>query len=126
MGKKIGFWVCTVLVALVIIPGAVMDVMGPKEVVETLQHLGYPLYFATLIGVWKLAGGLAILVPRFPLVKEWAYAGLFFDLTGAAVAHLKVGDPAFAVAFPLVATVLLVGSWFLRPESRRLPGVPHA
>ena len=87
-----------------------------------MAGLGYPAYLATLIGVWKLLNGLAILAPRLPLLKEWAYAGVFFNMSGAVVSHLAVGDPATTVVTPLVLIVLAVISWALRPVFRRLPG----
>jgi len=85
-----------------------------------MSHLGYPVYFAALLGVWKILGGLAILAPRMPRLKEWAYAGMFFDLTGAAVSHGSVGDPPARILTPLAILVLVIASWALRPKSRVL------
>jgi DoxX-like family len=86
-----------------------------------VQHLGYPLYFATLLGVWKLLGAIVITAPGLPRVKEWAYAGFCFDLTAAAMSHAAVGDATGDIVAPLVFLALVVASWALRPESRRLP-----
>ncbi|MBL8937518.1 MAG: DoxX family protein [Archangium sp.] len=115
----IGYWVVTALLVLVFASGGVMDLRQSPEVLEGMKSLGYPAYFATLLGLWKLAGALALVVPGFARVKEWAYAGMFFDLTGAAVSHAAVGDPLPKVLVPLVLTGLLVASWALRPSSRR-------
>lgn len=88
-----------------------------------MAELGYPAYLLTLLGIWKLLGSLAILAPRSPLLKEWAYAGIFFLLTGAAFSHAAAGDAwvhQFPAVFLLVMTVL---SWHLRPADRKLPDV---
>lgn len=121
--KTIGYWATTALVALAVGVGGVFDLLRSPDVVEAMKHLGYPTYVAPLLGVWKVLGIAAILAPGLPLVKEWAYAGIVFDLTGAAVSHASSGDPAGNVMAPLVLTALAVASWALRPESRKLPGV---
>jgi hypothetical protein len=87
---------------------------------EGMRHLGYPDYFATVLGLWKVAGAVAILAPGLPLLKEWAYAGIVFDLTGAAASHAFSGDDAGKVITPIVLVGVAVASWLLRPESRRL------
>jgi uncharacterized membrane protein YphA (DoxX/SURF4 family) len=104
----------------VLLFGGAIDVAHPPSAVAFLAHLGYPAYFATLIGAWKVLGGIALLAPRLPRLKEWAYAGVFFDLTGAAISHAASGDPAPRVLVPLLMTALAVASWSLRPESRKL------
>ena len=89
----------------------------------TVHVLGYPPYFLTVLGVWKVLGAIAILMPRFPRLKEWAYAGIFFDLTGAAASYAAAGDhgvSAFHILAPLFLAVLAVASWALRPESRTI------
>jgi hypothetical protein len=118
--RKIGYWVTTGLVAAVMAMGGVMDLLRGPEVAEVLGRLGYPLYFAALIGFWKVLAAPALLAPGLPRLKEWAYAGVFFDLTGAAVSHAVVGDAASAVITPLVFVGLLVASYTLRPDDRRL------
>lgn len=122
-GRVLGYWISTALVAFAIGMGGVADVLGLPEVVEGMRKLGYPDYFATIIGVWKVAGAIVLVAPRFPLVKEWAYAGIVFDLTGAAASHAFSGDPIANVLIPLVLLVLLVASWWLRPAERRLSQV---
>lgn len=99
-----------------------MYAMQVPEVVQGVVALGFPAYFVVFLGVWKVLGSIAILVPRFPLIKEWAYAGIMFDLTGAAWASLATGAAWWHVAAPLAIAVPLVASWALRPEGRRLPG----
>jgi uncharacterized membrane protein YphA (DoxX/SURF4 family) len=122
--RNIGYWIATGLAALAFVFGGVVDVARPPAVLEGMAHLGYPAYVATLIGVWKLLGAVAIVVPGFPRVKEWAYAGMFFDLTGAAVSHAASGDPAGKVLTPLFILVIVGVSYALRPESRRLAAAP--
>ncbi|MGZ5970135.1 MAG: DoxX family protein, partial [Polyangiales bacterium] len=85
-----------------------------------MGKLGYPAYFATILGTWKLLGAVAIVAPRYPRLKEWAYAGIMFDLTGASLSHLASGDPAGKVVTPLVLLGLAAASWALRPSKRVL------
>jgi len=118
--KTAAFWTTTILGPTSFVIGGVLNMQQSPEVITAMQHLGYPLYFATLLGVWKLLGAIAITVPGLPRVKEWAYAGFAFDLTAAAVSHAAVGDAAVEVIAPLVFLALVAASWALRPESRRL------
>jgi hypothetical protein len=118
--RKIVYWVTTSLVALVMAMGGVMDLMRGPEVAEIFGHLGYPLYFGAIIGFWKVLAAPALLAPGLPRLKEWAYAGIAFDLTGAAFSHASVGDDAGKVITPLVFLALAVASWALRPEGRVL------
>lgn len=118
--SAVGYWVTTGLIALGNLVGGAFDVANPPQVVAEMAHLGYPAYLAPLLGSWKILGALALLAPRFPRLKEWAYAGIFFDLTGAAVSHASSGDPTSNVVTPLIGVLVLAASWALRPESRRL------
>src|SRR5712691_6493507 len=105
--KTIGYWVTTVVAApLFAVPGAGLLARMP-HFTEEMAHLGYPLYFLTFLGVWKVLGALAILVPRFPRLKEWAYAGMIFDCTGAAASQLATGDNARHILVPLVLAALV-------------------
>jgi hypothetical protein len=121
--KSITYWTTTVLIAFFIGSGGVAQLARVPGTVDGFVHiLGYPLYFVTILGFWKVLGAIAILVPRFPRLKEWAYAGIFFDLTGAAASSAAVGGSggvyAFHILAPLVLAGVLVASWTLRPESR--------
>lgn len=120
--KVIGYWVCTVLLVFFFLPGGIFYAMRGAAAVEAVHRLGFPMYFCVFLGVWKVLGSIALVVPRFPLVKEWAYAGFFFDLTGAAVASGATGAAWWHVAAPLSIIAILYGSWALRPESRRMRG----
>jgi uncharacterized membrane protein YphA (DoxX/SURF4 family) len=96
----------------------VIDAAACPPAVAFVAHLGYPAYFCTMIGVWKVLGGVALLAPRFPRLKEWAYAGILFDLTGAAISHAASGDSASHVMVPLAFASIACVSWILRPHSR--------
>ncbi|HJZ55737.1 MAG TPA: DoxX family protein [Gemmataceae bacterium] len=117
--RVIAYWVTTGLVAAEAVAGGVSDVLRLPYVVETLERLGYPGDFAVILGVWKLPGAAAILAPGVPRLKEWAYAGMFFNMTGAVASHLAVSDGAETVVGPLIFTGLILASWALRPPDRR-------
>jgi uncharacterized membrane protein YphA (DoxX/SURF4 family) len=116
------YWVFTGLTALAFAFGGVMDLLRPEPMVQAIQHLGYPSYFLIILGTWKLLGAVAIAAPRLPLLKEWAYAGMLFDLTGAALSHAASGDDFGKIVTPLVLLGVTAASWYLRPEARRLAG----
>jgi len=122
--RTAAYWISTVLVALPIGSGGIAQLAHVRTTVDGFVHiLGYPAYFVTILGFWKLAGALAILAPGFPRLKEWAYAGIFFDLTGAAASCAAVGGYGaygFHVITPLLLAVLAVASWALRPASRKI------
>lgn len=115
---KLGYWAATGLVALAFAFGGALDLARTPEMEAGLARLGYPAYVATILGLWKVLGAITIVVPRLPRLKEWAYAGMVFDLTGAAASHAAVGDPAANVVVPLVLLALVGASWALRPEGR--------
>lgn len=118
--RNLAYWITTGLVGLAFLFGGTMDVVAPPEALADLTRLGYPIYFARIIGVWKVLGAAAILAPGFPRLKEWAYAGIIFDVTGASISHAVTGDPLVNVLVPLVIGALAVASWALRPASRKL------
>jgi len=121
----IAYWVTTALVVSELALGGVWDILRVPHVRGLIERLGYPLYFLVILGIWKLLGAVALVIPRFPRLKEWAYAGVFFDLTGAVSSQLASGlIDAGTMAYPIVMTGVAVASWALRPPSRRLdPGV---
>jgi uncharacterized membrane protein YphA (DoxX/SURF4 family) len=119
--RNVAYWGTTGLVGVGFAVGGLSDLARSPEIVAAMSHLGYPVYFLTILGAWKLLGAAALLAPRFPRLKEWAYAGMFFDLTGAAASHAASSDPVAKVVTPLVLLALVIGSWALRPESRKLP-----
>jgi DoxX-like protein len=116
--KTIGYWTTTAVLAFVLLSGGAVDVVHWRPAVEGMVHLGYPPYVMTILGVWKLLGGGALLAPGLPRLKEWAYAGAFFDLTGAAASHAATGDDASHVLWPLAFAACVLCSRALLPESR--------
>ena len=121
--RSIVYWTTTVLVAFFMSGGIAQLVQYRANPHGVVPDLGYPMYFFAILGVWKVLGAIAILVPRFRRLKEWAYAGIFFDLTGAAASCAAVGGYGaygFHVIAPLIIAGITVASWALRPESRRI------
>jgi uncharacterized membrane protein YphA (DoxX/SURF4 family) len=114
------YWIATVVTALVFLSGGAAYLAGVEEPLRGMAALGYPAYFVTLLGAWKVLGGIVVLVPRLSRLKEWAYAGIAFDLTGAAFSHAAVGDPVVKVVVPLAFLGIAAASWALRPASRVL------
>jgi hypothetical protein len=121
LARSILYWFFTVVVAFELAAGALWDLLRIEYVRVVMGHLGYPLYVLIILGVWRVPGALTLLVPRFPRLKEWAYAGAFFDYTGAAASHYFSGDRPGQWVGPLIFSVLTLISWALRPASRRLP-----
>jgi hypothetical protein len=124
--RSTAYWLTTLLGPTSFVIGGALALTQSPDVLAGTAHLGYPAYFSLLLGSWKLAGAIALTVPGIPRIKEWAYAGLFFDLTAAAISHAAVGDAAMDVAMPLVFLALVMASWALRPASRRLPSAAPA
>ncbi len=121
--KPIAYWTTTALLSFFLLTGGIGELLRPPDAVKGMALLGYRPYVMTLLGVWKILGFVAILIPRFPRLKEWAYAGIFFDLTGAAISHAASADygpGAFHIIVPLALAGLAIASWALRPASRRL------
>ena len=120
-GRIIAYWVTTALVVFELAMGGIWDVLRVPQVRELIGRLGYPPYFLVILGIWKLLGAVALVIPRFPRLKEWAYAGVVFDLTGAVASLLASGFmDAGTLAYPIAMTGVAVASWTLRPQSRRL------
>lgn len=118
--QTIGYWATTGLLSFAFLAGGAGDLSKAPQVLEGMTHLGYPAYFATILGLWKVLGAVALLAPKFPRLKEWAYAGIVFDLTGASASHAAMGDDAGKIITPLVLLGLAAASWALRPDDRRL------
>lgn len=118
--QSIAYWVFTVLAAMLFaIPGAALLLRVP-HFTKDMAQLGYPAYFLMILGAWKMLGVLAILIPGRPRLKEWAYAGMFFDLTSAAISRAVVGDALIKMLVPLVVVAIVFLSWRLRPAGRIL------
>lgn len=116
---KIVYWISTLWLALGMVSTGIVQVFQLKEKVDFITHLGYPTYFLSLLGVWKILGSIAVLIPKFPLLKEWAYAGFFFSMTGAVFSH--IASDSMNELFPsLLLLALTLLSWYFRPADRKI------
>ena len=125
--RKIIYWIATIWLALGMVSTGMVQLT--KQVAEGavappgvwgITKLGYPIYFLTILGVWKILGSMAVLVPKFPLLKEWAYAGFFFIMSGAIFSHIAVGSSVTEFIPSILLLVLTVISWYFRPLSRKI------
>src|SRR5205814_2555365 len=125
---KITYWIATIWLALGMVAtgtGQLLKAKAGQGGVDMITHLGYPVYFLTMLGTWKILGVVALLVPKFSLLKEWAYAGFFFVMTGAIFSHIAVGDPVNEL-FPSLLLLILTGvSWYFRPLDRKTSALGH-
>jgi uncharacterized membrane protein len=121
--NKIIYWVTTGFLAFGMLAQGFAQISHTKGYVDIIVHLGYPLYFLYIIGVWKILGVIAILIPGFKLLKEWAYAGFFFVMSGALFSHIASGDSITAVLPALALLILIVLSWYFRPVDRKINSV---
>ena len=120
--KNIIYWVATIWLGLGMASTGTVQLLKAKAGqggADMIAHLGYPRYLLTLLGCWKILGVIAVLIPKFPLLKEWAYAGFSFLMLGAVFSHLAVGDSISAIVPSLLLFVLTVISWYLRPADRK-------
>lgn len=117
---KIIYWIATGWLALGMISTGVVQLSQMQEEVDMITRLGYPAYIVTLLGIAKLLGVVAVLIPRFPLLKEWAYAGFFFNMVGALYSHLMAGSASAELFGPMLLLVLTGVSWYFRPADRTL------
>jgi uncharacterized membrane protein YphA (DoxX/SURF4 family) len=127
--NKIIYWIATIWLASGMLSTGTLQLFKVKAEgalappgVYGITHLGYPVYFLTILGIWKILGVVALLIPRFPLLKEWAYAGFFFVMSGAIISHIAVGDSMSEIFPSLLLLILTVVSWYFRPENRKITG----
>ena len=123
--SKIIYWVSTIWLSLGMLSSGIVQLLRMKEETDFILDLGYPSYFLTMFGFWKILGVMALLIPGFPLVKEWAYAGFFFAMSGALYSHAAVESSLSAFFPPLLLLTLTVVSWYFRPPNRKLSQLPH-
>ena len=128
--NKIIYWIATAWLASGMLSTGTLQLFKAKAEgavappgVYGITHLGYPIYFLTILGVWKILGVIAVLIPKFPLLKEWAYAGFFFAMSGAAISHIASGDSVKEIAPSLVLLILIFLSWYFRPATRKIISV---
>ena len=128
--NKIIYWIATLWLASGMLATGTLQLFKAKAEgalappgVYGITHLGYPVYFLTILGIWKILGVAALLIPKFPLLKEWAYAGFFFAMSGAVFSHIAVGDPMNENIPALLLLVLTVISWYFRSADRKIIAV---
>lgn len=124
---KIIYWIATIWLALGMLSTGAVQLFKAKEGqggVDMITHLGYPVYLLTILGICKILGVVALLIPKFPLVKEWAYAGFFFIMSGAIFSHIAIGDSVSEILPSLLLLILTVASWYFRPLNRKIPVLP--
>lgn len=117
--QKITYLATTIWLSVGMLSTGIVQLMQMKEEVDNFTTLGYPTYLMIIIGVWKVLGVVAILIPKFPILKEWAYAGFFFAMSGAILSHIAVDDAAMELFGPALLLVLTTVSWYTRPQSRK-------
>jgi len=122
--NKIIYWIATIWLSLGMISTGTVQLLklkgdGPGSL-DSMTQLGYPPYFVTLLGVSKILGVVALLIPKFPLLKEWAYAGFFFMMSGAIFTHIAAGNSIGEIFPSLLLLILIVVSWYFRPADRKL------
>ena len=121
--NKIIYWIATIWLSLGMVSTAGVQLLKAKEGaggLDSIVNLGYPVYILTLLGVWKILGVIAVLIPKFPLLKEWAYAGFFFIMSGAIFSHIANGDEVMELFGPTLLLMLTAISWHFRPETRKI------
>ena len=121
--NKIIYWIATLWLALGMISTGAVQLFKQKAGqggLDTITELGFPIYILTILGVWKVLGVIAVLTPKFPLLKEWAYAGFFFAMSGAIFSHMAVGNSMMEIFPPLLLLILTFVSWYFRPANRKI------
>ena len=124
--NKIIYWIATIWLALGMVAtgtGQLIKMKAGQGGADMITHLGYPVYLLTILGIWKILGVVVVLIPKFSLLKEWAYAGFFFIMSGAMISHIAVGDSVNEIWPSLLLLVLTVVSWYFRPTNRRIISV---
>jgi hypothetical protein len=121
--NKIIYWVSTVWLALGMLSSGIVQLLNMKEETEFIIKLGYPVYFLTILGIWKMLGIIALFIPKFPLLKEWAYAGFFFAMSGAVFSHIASGSSMADIFGPALLLILTVVSWYFRPADKKVASV---
>lgn len=121
--RNITYWIATVWLSLGMVSTGIVQLTHMKEEGVKFDELGYPHYLMTILGSWKILGVIAVLIPKFPILKEWAYAGFFFAMSGAVISHLAAESQPMELFGPTLLLVLTVLSWYFRPANRRVQTV---
>ncbi|HXB34618.1 MAG TPA: DoxX family protein [Puia sp.] len=118
--NKVIYWIATIFLALGMLAGGLQQLLQVGGYVAIITHLGYPKYFMSIIGAWKILGVITILIPGVRILKEWAYAGFFFVMSGAVISHLYMGETIKEIYPSLTLLIMTVISWYFRPASRKV------
>lgn len=121
--NKIIYWIATLWLSLGMLSTGIVQIIKMDNEVTMMKNLGYPLYILTILGIWKILGVITVLIPKFPILKEWAYAGFFFAMSGAVFSHLANGDAGKDFFGPILLLVLTFVSWYFRPADRKITPV---
>jgi hypothetical protein len=121
--NKIIYWISTLWLALGMLSSGIVQLFKVKGEIDFIINLGYPVYFLTILGIWKILGVVTVLIPKFPLLKEWAYAGFFFAMSGAVFSHIASGNSVKEIFPPLLLLILTVVSRYFRPADRKIISV---
>lgn len=120
---KIIYWISTLWLSLGMVSTGIVQLLNVESETEFIVRMGYPVYFLYLLGIWKIFGVVALLVPGFPLLKEWAYAGFFFAMSGAAYSHIFLESPISELFPSLLLLALTALSWYFRPADRKITSI---
>ncbi len=118
--NKIIYWIVTIFLSFGMLAGGVQQMLQIGGYNEIVTRLGYPLYLLSILGTWKILGVIAILIPKRPRIKEWAYAGFFFAMSGAAISHIVVGQPLTEALPSITLLIVTILSWYFRPDDRKI------
>jgi len=118
--NKIIYWIATIWLAVAMLASGLQQIFHTKSFVDIIVPLGYPIYFLTILGIWKILGVVALLIPKFPLLKEWAYAGFFFAMSGAMFSHIASGNSVTEIFPSLILLIMIVLSWYFRPADKKI------
>jgi uncharacterized membrane protein YphA (DoxX/SURF4 family) len=121
--NRIIYWIFTAWLALGMLSTGLVQLLRTDDEIENVTSLGYPVYLLTILGIWKILGSVAVLIPKFALLKEWAYAGFFFAMSGAVFSRIATNDPVSKMLPSLLLLVLVIISWYFRPANRKLISV---
>lgn len=124
--NKLIYWIATAWLSLGMLSTGIVQFLKMKEEADLFTRLGYPSYLLTMLAIWKFLGVIVLLLPKFPLLKEWAYAGFFFCMSGAVISHIALGDPLKELLPPMLLLVLTLTSWYFRPTDRKLVALKTA
>ncbi len=117
---KISYWIATIWLSLGMLSTGIVQLLQMEQDVKRMAALHYPVYLLNLLGIWKILGVIVVLIPKFPILKEWAYAGFFFAMSGAGFSHIASGSPLSEIFPSILLLVLTVVSWYFRPAERRI------